>query len=69
MFRVYRGLGEYAADWKDESNVTLAESSVALQQIEERQNGDNDIVKRLQAICTNDDPTWLYKNLVKIGQG
>ena len=28
-----------------------------------------DIVKRLQAICTDADPTKLYRNLVKIGQG
>jgi len=28
-----------------------------------------DIVKRLQAICTDADPTRLYKNLVKIGAG
>ena len=31
-------------------------------------NGE-DIVKRLQAICTDADPTRLYRNLVKIGQG
>jgi len=30
---------------------------------------DSDIVKRLQAICTDADPTRLYRNLVKIGQG
>ncbi|KAF9047119.1 Pkinase-domain-containing protein, partial [Hymenopellis radicata] len=30
---------------------------------------DEDIVKRLQAICTDADPTRLYRNLVKIGQG
>ena len=28
-----------------------------------------DIVKRLQAICTDADPTKLYRNLVKIGAG
>ncbi|KDQ61409.1 hypothetical protein JAAARDRAFT_171600 [Jaapia argillacea MUCL 33604] len=28
-----------------------------------------DIIKRLQAICTDADPTKLYRNLVKIGQG
>ncbi|KAF9519013.1 hypothetical protein BS47DRAFT_1370870 [Hydnum rufescens UP504] len=28
-----------------------------------------DIVKRLQAICTDADPTRLYRSLVKIGQG
>lgn len=30
---------------------------------------DEDIIKRLQAICTDADPTKLYRNLVKIGQG
>lgn len=28
-----------------------------------------DIVKRLQAICTDADPTKLYRSLVKIGAG
>jgi p21-activated kinase 1 len=28
-----------------------------------------DIVKRLREICTDADPTRLYRNLVKIGQG
>ena len=30
---------------------------------------DPDIVERLKAICTDADPTKLYRNLVKIGQG
>ena len=30
---------------------------------------DADIVKRLQQICTDADPTWLYRNLVKVGHG
>ena len=30
---------------------------------------DADIVKHLQLICTDADPTRLYRNLVKIGQG
>ncbi len=30
---------------------------------------DADIIKRLQQICTDADPTRLYRNLVKIGQG
>jgi p21-activated kinase 1 len=28
-----------------------------------------DVVERLKAICTDADPTKLYRNLVKIGQG
>ncbi|RXW24826.1 hypothetical protein EST38_g1044 [Candolleomyces aberdarensis] len=30
---------------------------------------DEDIIRRLQQICTDADPTKLYRNLVKIGQG
>jgi p21-activated kinase 1 len=30
---------------------------------------DADIVKRMQRICKDADPTRLYRNLVKIGQG
>jgi p21-activated kinase 1 len=30
---------------------------------------ETDIVKRLQQICTDADPTRLYRNLVRIGQG
>ncbi|KAG8950726.1 signal transducing kinase of the PAK [Tulasnella sp. 424] len=30
---------------------------------------EGDIVKRLKAICTDADPTRLYRNLTKIGQG
>ena len=32
-------------------------------------SNDADIVRRLQQICTNADPTQFYRNLVKIGQG
>ena len=34
-----------------------------------REKKKEDIVKRLQHICTDADPTRLYRNLVKIGQG
>ncbi|TFK29646.1 STE/STE20/PAKA protein kinase [Coprinopsis marcescibilis] len=30
---------------------------------------DEDIIKRLKQICTDADPTKLYRNLIKIGQG
>ena len=30
---------------------------------------EDDVIKRLQQICTDADPTKLYRNLVKIGQG
>ncbi|KAF9240725.1 Pkinase-domain-containing protein [Melanogaster broomeanus] len=30
---------------------------------------NSDIIKRLQQICTDADPTKLYRNLIKIGQG
>lgn len=32
-------------------------------------DGSDDIIRRLQQICTDADPTKLYRNLVKIGQG
>ncbi|KAF8845059.1 Pkinase-domain-containing protein [Paxillus ammoniavirescens] len=32
-------------------------------------DSSDDIIKRLQQICTDADPTKLYRNLVKIGQG
>ena len=35
----------------------------------ENKANDADIVRRLQQICTDADPTQLYRNLVKIGQG
>ncbi|GAA5919192.1 hypothetical protein JCM6882_006089 [Rhodosporidiobolus microsporus] len=34
-----------------------------------KNKGEGDIVERLKAICTDADPTKLYRNLVKIGQG
>ena len=36
---------------------------------EEDKSNDADMAKRLQQICTDADPTRLYRNLVKIGQG
>lgn len=39
------------------------------QRKDHRDDSKVDIVKRLQQICTDSDPTKLYRNLVKIGQG
>ena len=37
---------------------------------EKKSDGEEpDIVRRLQQICTDGDPTKLYRNLVRIGQG
>ncbi|KDE06192.1 STE/STE20/PAKA protein kinase [Microbotryum lychnidis-dioicae p1A1 Lamole] len=36
---------------------------------EQRKKDAGDLVERLKAICTDADPTKLYRNLVKIGQG
>ncbi|PCH36234.1 Pkinase-domain-containing protein [Wolfiporia cocos MD-104 SS10] len=36
---------------------------------EKDKDKEADIVKRLQAICTDADPTKLYRNLIKIGAG
>ena len=35
----------------------------------EKKEDDSDIIRRLQQICTDADPTRLYRNLVKIGAG
>ncbi|KAL0953733.1 hypothetical protein HGRIS_004924 [Hohenbuehelia grisea] len=51
--------------------VAAAGSSATPRRREKKVDKDKeqDIVKRLQAICTDADPTKLYRNLVKIGQG
>mgnify|MGYP006876464649 FL=1 len=36
---------------------------------EPKNRKDPNIIERLQAICSDADPTKLYRNLVKIGQG
>ncbi|KAF8556003.1 Pkinase-domain-containing protein [Imleria badia] len=36
---------------------------------EKDKESSDDIIRRLQQICTDADPTKLYRNLVKIGQG
>jgi p21-activated kinase 1 len=48
-----------------------AAAGVATPRRREKKDKDKeiDIVKRLQQICTDADPTKLYRNLVKIGQG
>jgi hypothetical protein len=45
-----------------------ADDAVWRREKEDRAN-DADIVNRLQLICTDADPTRLYRNLVKVGQG
>ena len=37
--------------------------------VDKDKDKEADIVKRLQQICTDADPTKLYRNLVKIGAG
>ena len=39
------------------------------EKMETHKANDADIVERLRGICTDVDPTWLYRSLVKIGQG
>ncbi|KAJ1306688.1 hypothetical protein OPQ81_007680 [Rhizoctonia solani] len=51
------------------SGVAPPGSSATPRRREKKDKSDGDIVKRLQAICTDADPTRLYRNLVKIGQG
>ena len=50
-------------------NVAAAGSSGATSLRREKpEDGEGDIVERLQAICTDANPTRLYRNLVKAGQ-
>ncbi|KAF8757529.1 P21-Rho-binding domain [Rhizoctonia solani] len=51
------------------SGVAPPGSTATPRRREKKEKSDGDIVKRLQAICTDADPTRLYRNLVKIGQG
>lgn len=44
-------------------------SGAATPRRRDKQKENQDVVARLQAICTDADPTKLYRNLVKIGQG
>ncbi|KAG1746584.1 STE/STE20/PAKA protein kinase [Suillus paluster] len=52
---------------------TLAkQTGIATPRRREKKGGgdkEDDIIKRLQQICTDADPTKLYRNLIKIGQG
>jgi p21-activated kinase 1 len=54
-------------------NQTLAkQAGIATPRRREKKGGgdkEDDIIKRLQQICTPEDPTKLYRSLVKIGQG
>jgi p21-activated kinase 1 len=44
-------------------------SGTATPRRREKQKDNGDVVARLKMICTDADPTKLYRNLVKIGQG
>ncbi|KAG9103494.1 signal transducing kinase of the PAK [Ceratobasidium sp. 370] len=62
-------LAKHAGDKGGGSGVAPPGASATPRRREKKDKGDQDIVKRLQAICTDADPTRLYRNLVKIGQG
>jgi hypothetical protein len=49
--------------------INLAKITRATPLPSEKKKEDADMVKRLQQICMDTDPTRLYRNLVKIGQG
>ena len=53
--------------------ASLAKSACAIPRRREKKKqnkaNDADLMKRLQGICKDADPTRLYRNLVKIGQG
>ena len=67
-------------DYAERSQATLASNGIAAERpapqpptAPQQKKGDKangaDIVRRLQHICTDADPTRLYRILVKIGQG
>jgi hypothetical protein len=62
-----------AQQQQSEAVASLTKSAGATPRRREKKKEDKangaDIVKRLQQICTDADPTRLYRNLVKIGQG
>jgi len=62
-----------AAPQQSAAAASLAKTAGATPRRREKKKEDKandaDIVKRLQQICTDADPTRLYRNLVKIGQG
>jgi len=53
--------------------ASLAKSACAIPRRREKKKqnkaNDADLMKRLQGICKDADPTRLYRNLLKIGQG
>lgn len=54
------------------ADPTAAAAAGGMQQARRREpknRKDPNIIERLQAICSDADPTKLYRNLVKIGQG
>jgi p21-activated kinase 1 len=59
---------------KQQQQPAMADPAAAggMQQARRREpknRKDPNIIERLQAICSDADPTKLYRNLVKIGQG
>jgi p21-activated kinase 1 len=73
-------VAEHPAPWpptapqqRSAAVVSLAKEAGATPRRREKKKEDKeidaDIVRRLQQICTDADPTRLYRNLVKIGQG
>jgi len=53
------------------ASLAKTAAGVATPRRREKKDKDSsdDIIRRLQQICTDADPTKLYRNLVKIGQG
>lgn len=64
--KLERTFGQNQSDRK----ATSRESpKSAARRREARRQRDNEALKRLALICKKDDPTVLYRNLIKIGQG
>jgi p21-activated kinase 1 len=66
-------VAEHSAPQQSAAVASLAKAADATprrrEKTKEDKANDADIVRRLQQICTDADPTRLYRNLVKTGQG
>ncbi|PWN51839.1 Pkinase-domain-containing protein [Violaceomyces palustris] len=66
------GLGHGSASSKPSTKPSAAPTGTAVPRRRDTKKNavkDADVIAKLQAICTDADPTKLYRNLVKIGQG
>jgi p21-activated kinase 1 len=54
---------------KEKAAAAAGEGKATPRRRTEKKTDTSDVVARLNSICTDADPTKLYRSLVKIGQG